>query len=92
MKLIFKHSKICPISNRVKLEVDKFVEEYNSEVEFEMIDVISDRKRSDEVESAYGINHESPQVILLDDSGSVIWNGSHFQVTSENLIKNFRKQ
>lgn len=85
MKIYFKHSTRCPISAGAKREMDRFLESKPDSIEFEMIDVISNRSRSNEIAEQFGIKHESPQVILTNDSGIVLWNASHRQITRENL-------
>ena len=85
MKIIFKHSPICPISLRAKREVEHYLQSLDKPTEIEWIDVISNRPRSNEVAEQLAIRHESPQIILLDHSGEVIWHGSHGQITQQQL-------
>lgn len=85
MKIIFKHSYRCSISTRAKEEMDNFLKHCPGEVEYELIDVINNRDRSNEVAEEFGITHESPQIIILDDNNNVIWNASHSQITERNI-------
>jgi bacillithiol system protein YtxJ len=85
MRIIFKHSYRCSISTRAKEEMDRFLEHYPKEVDFELIDVIGNRDRSNEVAREFGITHESPQIIILDDNNNVTWNASHSQITEKNI-------
>jgi bacillithiol system protein YtxJ len=85
MKIIFKHSTRCPISRRAKNEMDAFLKNNPGELEYELVDVIDNRKRSNEIEEMYDIQHESPQIIILDDNGSVIWNASHYDITESSI-------
>lgn len=85
MKIYFKHSTRCPVSARAKMEMDSFLKRKPDEIEFELIDVIANRARSDEIAQQFDLEHESPQVILVDDNNSVVWSGSHRRVTEENL-------
>jgi bacillithiol system protein YtxJ len=85
MKIIFKHSYRCSISVRAKEEMDKFLGSHPEEVEFELIDVINNRDRSNEVAQEFGITHESPQIIILDDNGNVTWTASHSRITEKNI-------
>ena len=85
MKIIFKHSTRCPISRRAKNEMDAFLKNNPGKQEYEFVDVIDNRKRSNEIEELYGIQHESPQIIILDDNGSVIWNASHYDITESSI-------
>ena len=85
MKIYFKHSPQCPISARARIEMDRYLKSKPGDIEFELIDVISNRARSDEIAQQFDVEHESPQVILVDDNNQVIWTGSHRHVTEENL-------
>ncbi len=87
MKIIFKHSYNCPISRRAKIEMDRFLRDHSSELEYEFIDVSENRARSNEVADRYGIEHESPQVIILDDAGDVQWHASHYDITEDSIGK-----
>lgn len=85
MKLIFKHSTRCPISARAKQEVDAFLNEFGNHVEFMYVDVIGNRDLSNQIAAKYGIRHESPQAIFVDENDQVIWHDSHFQITKSQL-------
>lgn len=85
MKIIFKHSSRCPISIRAKHEMDNFLKHNSLDIEYEFVDVIDNRRRSDEVEKIYVIRHESPQVIILDDNNHVLWHVSHNDITEEHI-------
>ncbi len=91
MKLILKHSYRCPISARAKGEVDRFLQkylaEYSEPLEFELVDVVDNRDRSDELSRQTGIPHESPQAILFDGNGEVCWHCSHRNVTREAILE-----
>ena len=87
MKLIFKHSTVCPISIRAKREVENFLADYIGELDFELVDVRENRLRSDEIIETFGITHESPQAILLDENNQLIWHASHRAVKVKNLEK-----
>jgi bacillithiol system protein YtxJ len=67
------------------MEMDSYLKSKPEDIEFELIDVISNRARSDEIAQQFDVEHESPQVILIDDDNSVLWAGSHRRVTEENL-------
>ena len=85
MKIIFKHSNRCPISVRAKSEMDNFLKNYPGEIEYEFIDVISNRDRSNEVAEVYGVTHESPQILIFDDHDKIIWTTSHNHITEKNI-------
>jgi bacillithiol system protein YtxJ len=85
MKLILKHSPRCPVSIRAKGEVSRFLKNFTESLDFELVDIIENRERSNEIVQETGIEHESPQVILLDDGGNCIWHDSHRSITRERL-------
>jgi bacillithiol system protein YtxJ len=87
MKIYFKHSTRCPVSARAKMEMDSYLKSKPEDIEFELIDVIANRARSDEIARQFEVEHESPQVILIDHKNTVVWSGSHRRVTEENLIQ-----
>lgn len=74
--ILFKHSTRCSISAaawRRMEEVD--TEKYT----IFWVNVITDRNISNAIAQRFGIRHESPQAILLED-GEVVWARSHYQV------------
>ena len=89
MKIYYKHSYRCPVSAGAKMEMDNYLrdKEENDGIEFELIDVIENQERSDEIAEQFDIEHESPQVILTDDNNRVLWTASHRRVT-EKALKN----
>ena len=70
--LVFKHSNACPISSRAYREMEQ-MEDVN------LLEVQTARELSRDLESLTGIQHETPQVIVLRD-GKAVWNASHFDV------------
>lgn len=91
MKIYFKHSTQCPVSARAKMEVDSFLKTKPADIEFELIDVISNRSRSNEIARQLDVEHESPQVILIDDQNKVLWTASHRRVTEEKINEAIRE-
>jgi len=55
MKIIFKASYKCPISRRAKRKTDAFLKNTKQEVEYEFVDVIDNRERSNKIAEQYGI-------------------------------------
>ncbi len=91
MKIYFKHSTRCPISAGAKIEMDSFLRHNTKSNEFkfdfELVDVVGNRERSNEIAEQFGIEHESPQVIITDDDNNVVWEASH-RVISEDSVQN----
>ncbi len=90
MKIYFKHSTQCPISARAKREVDRFLENKPGDIEFELVDVLSNRTRSNEIAQQLGVQHESPQVIITDSANKVLWSASHRGITEESIQQALR--
>jgi len=81
--LLFKHSRICPTSDRAFGAYRRFVEGH-PDVPTGWIDVIAQRPWSQEVAATTGVRHESPQALLLE-GGRVVWHASHFAITESAL-------
>jgi len=77
--VVFKHSNACPISSRAYREMEQ-LENVN------LIEVQTARELSREVANVTGIEHETPQVIVLRD-GKAVWNASHFDVSAGAVTK-----
>ena len=77
---VFKHSTQCPISTEAADEV-RSVE---SRLPVYWINVIEQRDLSNWVEDVYGVRHESPQLLLIEN-GVVKESWSHRKVKRELL-------
>lgn len=89
--LLFKHSLTCPISARAYREFTAYLENANPAVSYHLIVVQSARPVSDEVAYRLGVNHESPQALLVRDNKEV-WNASHFEITASSLASAIDRQ
>lgn len=83
-QLIYKHSETCGVCLISKEELEKVVDEIAPTTDLYVVNVIAQRAASLTIADKLGIRHESPQVILLKD-GEVLWSGSHWDVTAENI-------
>lgn len=72
--LIFKHSTRCSISFMAKSRFETNFEETNMSIW--LLDLIKHRDVSNKIAEVYGIQHESPQVLLIKD-GKCIYSTSH---------------
>jgi bacillithiol system protein YtxJ len=85
--LIFKHSTMCPISSRAHHEVERFLKgQEDGAFGFGKVVVQTARRVSNKVAEDLGIEHESPQAIVVRD-GKAVWDASHFAITSDALAK-----
>ena len=82
--VIFKHSLTCPISARAYKQMSEF------EGEVELLEIQRNSELSREIASRTGVQHESPQVIVLRN-GQVIWEASHFDVTTDAVAEAVRR-
>ncbi|MNI81993.1 hypothetical protein D3C73_1386590 [compost metagenome] len=88
--LIFKHSTRCPISAGAYEQMQSYLRgEPEEPVTYALIDVIESRDVSGEVAAKLGIEHQSPQAILVKN-GKAVWNTSHSRIT-ETALKEILK-
>ncbi len=78
--IIFKHSNACGISASAYRELEKLDNQVN------MVEVQTAREVSRDLANLTGVQHETPQVIVLRD-GKAVWNASHFQIKADEVIK-----
>lgn len=85
---IFKHSTACPISAGAAARVNKFLEANGEEglPKFYFVKVIESRPVSNAIAEKLGVQHESPQIILVE-KGKAVWNTSHQDITAETITK-----
>jgi bacillithiol system protein YtxJ len=89
--LLFKHSNACPISYRALSQFKAYLEEQPDErVSYHLITVQRARPVSNEAASRLGLEHETPQAILIRD-GRPLWNASHFGITASSLAEAIRQ-
>jgi bacillithiol system protein YtxJ len=82
--VIFKHSLTCPISAAAYEQMSEFAGEVA------LVEVQRARELSAEIENRLGVNHESPQVIVLRN-GQVVWDASHFKITADSVAEAVRE-
>lgn len=81
---IFKHSTKCFISKTVLKNFEKEVGNSDKEVSYYFLDLIQYRAISNKIADQFGITHQSPQLIVLEN-GKAVNDASH-QSISVNLI------
>ncbi|MFT4094975.1 MAG: bacillithiol system redox-active protein YtxJ [Niabella sp.] len=84
-QLIFKHSTRCSISSVIKNRLYK--NELPGSIDFYYLDLIANRNISNEVAGRYGIEHESPQVLLIK-AGKCVFNESHSAIYMDEIVEN----
>jgi len=84
--LIFKHSTRCSISSAALSRLERnWKSDEMPEVKSYLLDLISFRQLSNEIESLYHIEHESPQVLIISN-GKSVYDRSHLAI-DYNQIK-----
>jgi bacillithiol system protein YtxJ len=83
--ILFKHSLTCPISARAYREMQQY------EGEVALVVVQRAREVSRAVETVTGVQHESPQLIILRD-GKPAWSASHFDITADVVAQAAHEQ
>ena len=76
--LILKHSTRCPISSMAKNRVEMNWD-LDDEVEAYYLDLIAYREVSNYIASEFGVQHESPQALLIKD-GQCVHSASHLNI------------
>ena len=88
--LIFKHSTRCSISaaslNRLERKWDG---DKAQNLEAYFLDLIAYRDISNETSAKFGIAHQSPQVLLIQN-GECVYDNSHFGISFDELIENIK--
>lgn len=83
---IFKHSTSCGISRMVlrnfKSDIDSAV---NNKTIVYYLDLLSYRSISNAIAEKFGVIHESPQLIVIEN-GSVKHNSSHHSINATQVI------
>ena len=84
--LLFKHSLTCPISRHALSEYESFLEERpeGDETVYTLVEIQNARDVSDAITERSGVQHESPQAILLR-AGEVAWQASHWSIKVQAL-------
>jgi bacillithiol system protein YtxJ len=83
-QVIFKHSNRCSISGVAFQRLQK--SETPSYIDFYLVDVVGHRDLSQRIAQKFGVNHESPQVLLIRN-GVCIFDESHMGIHMDDIIE-----
>lgn len=88
LQLIFKHSTTCPLSSIAKHRLD--------EIDFEALgiapfylDLLAYRPISNEIASSFGVQHESPQIIIVY-RGEASYDESHLDIDQAGILEHLQ--
>jgi len=87
--IIYKHSPICPISHTAERVINDWYKGHsdNKHIKILKVDVVFSKSVSKRIAKDLNIDHESPQIIWLDNKMKVKYYASHYNITSEELNK-----
>lgn len=82
--LIFKHSTRCFISKTVLKSFEKQMQQSDKDYAYYFLDLLQHRGISNEIESQFGVTHQSPQLIVLENGAST-YNASHQHIDLDKI-------
>lgn len=82
--VIFKHSTRCGISSMALNRLEREWSEDLNNIKAYYLDLISYRQISNAIENEFGIYHESPQLILIEN-GKAVYDASHMSISTVEL-------
>ena len=87
---LFKHSETCGMSLQAYEEVRALVEAPGFDGAVHLVSVQASRPVSQAIAAHFGVVHQSPQVLLVQD-GTVKWHTSHLAITAAALRDAFER-
>jgi bacillithiol system protein YtxJ len=82
--LIFKHNTTCPISKSMRSQFEQEAEGIPNVASVYMLDLLAYRDLSDAVAEQFGVPHESPQLLVIQD-GRCINSQSLYDISAEEI-------
>ena len=79
-QLLYKHSTTCGLCDIMWEEI------VQSDFTINYLDLHQFRPISNEIESKYNVQHESPQILLIRD-GKCVYNASHRRIKNVDIQK-----
>ena len=74
VQVIFKHSTRCSLSSMAKSRLERALQP--EAIDFYFLDLIRYRSLSDKIAEDFAVDHESPQILLINNS-ECIYEESH---------------
>ena len=85
-QIIFKHSTRCSVSVFAKrILSDEYSNEIKKNADVYYLDLIAFREISNSIANYYGVVHESPQIIVINN-GECTFNASHSDVSFKSAL------
>ena len=86
--VVFKHSPICPVSDRALRQFRRFLGALPEAGELGVahLDVIAQRALARGLTAELGVEHQSPQALWFE-GGALVWHDSHGALTAERFAR-----
>ena len=81
--IVFKDSLTCDLSQWAAHQMSTLVAQ-DADVLLHRVDVREQRPLALGIEAHFGVRHESPQVLIIED-GKVVWHASHRALTVDRV-------
>lgn len=82
---IFKHSTSCFISKTVLRNFENEIENSDQKVNVYFLDLLAHRPISNKIAEDFGIRHESPQLIVIEN-GKPVNSASHQDISLSQIV------
>ena len=82
-QVIFKHSTRCSISAVALQRLQKVSQP--SDIDFYFLDLLNYRNLSNRIAEQFGVNHESPQVLVIRDA-ECVYDESHMGISMNEIL------
>lgn len=87
--LILKHSTTCSISATALARLERaWKPEEAKNLKPYYLDLLKLRPISNKIAQEFGVEHESPQVLIIKD-GQSIYDASHFDIRFDEIVKQY---
>ena len=85
-QIIFKHSTRCSVSTFAKrILSNEYSDEIKKNADVYYLDLIAFREISNSIANHYGVVHESPQILVVNN-GECTFNASHSDVSFKSAL------
>jgi bacillithiol system protein YtxJ len=85
--IIFKHSTRCIISKMVFSQLEENISAIPAQANLLFLDLLSHRDISNAIAMQLGVQHESPQVVVIKN-GQAIFHESHHSIDATTIAEN----
>lgn len=83
-QVIFKHSSRCAISSMAKSRLERGATPAG--LDFHFLDLLTYRQLSRKIEEIFGVEHESPQLLIIKN-GVCIYHESHTGINMNEVLE-----